>query len=51
MSLVIAVVAGVLVGAIAALKIIAPLTKTTLDDKALEYAEKAEAIVEPLVKK
>lgn len=32
-------VTGLLAGAVAALKIIAPRTKTLKDDKALEYAE------------
>jgi hypothetical protein len=50
MTLVIAIVAGVLVGVVAALKIVAPLTKTTVDDKALELAEKAEAVVESIKK-
>lgn len=31
-------------GAIVALKVIAPLTKNTVDDKVLEYAEDAEAL-------
>lgn len=51
MELVIAVVAGILVGAVAALKVIAPRTKTKVDDKALELAEKAEAAIGPFVKK
>lgn len=33
-------VAGLLAGVIAGLKVIAPLTKTKVDDKVLEYAEK-----------
>lgn len=45
LSLVLAVVAGVLAGAVAALKVIAPLTKTDKDDKVLAYAEKAEEVV------
>lgn len=32
---------GILTGAVAALKIIAPRTKNTYDDKALEWGEKA----------
>jgi hypothetical protein len=36
---------GVLAGVIAALKIIAPKTKTTADDKVLEVAEKVEGVV------
>jgi hypothetical protein len=39
-------VGALLAGAIVALKVIAPMTKTDKDDKALEYAEKAEAAVE-----
>jgi hypothetical protein len=35
-------VTGLLAGAIAALKVIAPRTKTTKDDKLLEAFEKAE---------
>lgn len=38
-------VTGLLAGAVAALKIIAPLTKTKWDDKAEEYAEKALDVV------
>lgn len=34
-------VTGILAGAVAALKIIAPRTKNTIDDKARDYAEKA----------
>lgn len=41
LSTVLVFVTGLLAGAVAALKIIAPRTKTTKDDKALEYAEKA----------
>ena len=41
LSTVLLFVTGVLTGAVAALKIIAPRTKTTKDDKVLEYAEKA----------
>lgn len=44
LSLVVGVLAGALAGVIAALKLIAPLTKNTVDDKALEYAEKVEAL-------
>ena len=40
------VVAGVLAGVVAALKIIAPLTKTTKDDTVLKYAEDAEKMVD-----
>jgi hypothetical protein len=38
--------AAVLAGMVVALKVIAPMTKTKLDDEALEYAEKAEKVVE-----
>ena len=37
-----------LAGAVAALKVIAPRTATTVDDKVLDVAEKAEAVVEGL---
>jgi hypothetical protein len=48
LALAIALVTGLLAGAVAALRIIAPATKTTKDDKLLEYAEKAETVVEKL---
>jgi hypothetical protein len=38
-------VTGVLAGLVAGLKIIAPRTKNTIDDKVLEYAEKAADIL------
>jgi hypothetical protein len=38
---VLAVVVGVLTGAITALKAVAPHTETKLDDKAVEYGDKA----------
>lgn len=50
MDLVIAVIAGILAGIIAALTIIAPRTKTTVDDKVLEVAKQVEPFVEGLVK-
>lgn len=50
MDLVIAVLAGILAGVIAALTIIAPKTKTTVDDKVLEIAKEVEPFVEGLVK-
>jgi hypothetical protein len=34
-----------LAGLVAGLKVVAPLTKTTVDDKILDVAEKAEAVV------
>lgn len=37
--------AAVLAGVIVALRVIAPRTKTKKDDKALEYAEKAEEVI------
>lgn len=37
-----------LVGLIAVLKVVAPKTQTTLDDKALDLAEEVEPIVEGL---
>lgn len=40
LSTVLVFVAGLLAGVIAGLKVIAPLTKNTVDDKVLEYAEK-----------
>lgn len=49
-ALVLVVLAGVLAGVVAALKVIAPATKTTKDDKVLEYAEKAEEVVDGLKK-
>lgn len=42
---------GVLVGAIAALKLIAPKTKNTTDDAVLARLEALEALVENLLKK
>lgn len=48
MDLVLGIAGGVLVGVIAALTLVAPLTKTTIDDKALAYAEKLEGIIESL---
>ena len=48
LSLIIGIASGLLVGAIAALKIIAPRTKTTVDDKLLERLEAVEAVVEKL---
>lgn len=40
------IAAGLLAGIIVGLKVIAPLTKNKVDDKVLEYAEKAESILE-----
>ncbi len=46
LTLALAVLSALLVGLVAGLKVLAPLTKTTADDKALEYAEKAETVVD-----
>lgn len=51
MELILGIVFGVLVGVVAGLKVIAPLTKNKTDDKVLELAEKAESAIEPFVKK
>lgn len=51
MDLVIAVLAGVVAGVVAALRFIAPKTKTTADDKVLSAAEKVEPITSELAKK
>lgn len=48
LALVITAVSGILVGIVATLKVIAPATKNTVDDKILDYAEKAEAVVESI---
>lgn len=45
LSTVLVFVTGLLAGAIAALKVIAPKTPTKVDDKALEYAEKAASVL------
>lgn len=45
---VLAFASGILAGVVAALVIIAPKTKTTKDDKALEYAKKAQDVVDLL---
>lgn len=41
-------VTGILAGVIAALKVIAPKTKTTVDDKVLEGAEVAQGVIDKL---
>lgn len=41
---------GLLAGIVAGLKIIAPLTKTTVDDKALQIAEKVKELAASLAK-
>lgn len=43
---VLAVAAAVLAAAVTVLKVVAPMTKTTVDDKALAYAEDAQAVVQ-----
>lgn len=40
--------AAVLSGVVLALKVIAPMTKNTVDDKVLTYVEKAEDVVTEL---
>jgi hypothetical protein len=50
LQLVLVAAAGVLAGVVAALKVIAPKTANTVDDKILEVAEQAENFVDPLVK-
>jgi hypothetical protein len=49
-SLVLVFVTGILAGVIAALKVIAPKTKTIVDDKVLEGAEAAQDALEGLTK-
>ena len=51
LSLIAVLALGILIGSIAALKVIAPKTKTTVDDKLLSAAEKVEPYVEKFVKK
>lgn len=51
MTTLLLVLSALLAGAVVALKVIAPMTKTTVDDTVLEYAEKAEAVIDPLTKK
>jgi hypothetical protein len=49
-TLVFAVAGGLVAGIVVALKIIAPLTKTTVDDQALAIAEKIKALADALNK-
>lgn len=49
-QLILGVAAGFLAGIVAALRVIAPLTKTTKDDKVLAAAEKVEEVVDGLKK-
>ncbi len=51
MELYLLLAAAVLAGLVVALRRIAPLTKTQLDDKALAVAEKAESVAEMLKKR
>ena len=51
LALIVGLAVGVLVGAIALLRKVAPLTKTDKDDKALATLEKIDAVVEPLADK
>jgi len=51
LSLVIAIALGVLAGGVAALKLIAPKTKNTVDDAVLARLEALEALAEGLLKK
>lgn len=51
LSLVISVAVGLLAGAVVALKVIAPKTKTTVDDAVLARLEALEKIADGLVKK
>lgn len=51
LALALVIAAGVLAGLVAALKVIAPATKNTTDDKVLQYAEDAESVVADLQKK
>lgn len=44
-SVIISAALGLLAGAVVALKVIAPLTKTKVDDKVLERLEQLEAMV------
>ena len=46
LTLFLGIAGGLLAGIVVALKVIAPLTRTTADDKALEYAEKAKTVVD-----
>lgn len=49
LSTILLFVTGLLTGAIVALRVIAPRTKTTVDDKILAGAEKVESVLEDLV--
>ena len=47
-STILLVASGVIAGLIVGLKVIAPLTKNTIDDKVLLYAEDVEKVLEGL---
>lgn len=47
LSTVLAFITGGLVGLVAALRIIAPMTKNTVDDKIEQFAEKVLGILKP----
>lgn len=51
LELVLAVVGGLVVGGVAALKIIAPKTKSTIDDAVLARLEKLEELLKALMAK
>lgn len=48
LSMLIGLGLGLLAGIIAALRIIAPMTKNTTDDKVLDVAEKMESVADKL---
>jgi hypothetical protein len=48
LTLVLAVLGGVLAGVVVALRVIAPLTRNTVDDKVLAGAEKAKTVADLL---
>lgn len=47
LSTILVFVTGALAGLVAALKVIAPITKNSVDDKIEEFAEKALAMLKP----
>lgn len=51
LTLILSILGGCLAGTLAALRVIAPLTKNKLDDKALVLAEKADKTVGPYLRK
>lgn len=50
LTLVIGIALGLLTGAVAGLTVLAPLTRTTVDDKALAIAVKVKQLAESLKK-